>query len=188
MTNFSFKETKLAGAYVITPLYSEDKRGGLIKDYNIEIFRKNGINHQLKEVFYTVSKKGVIRAIHFQNVKQQAKLVRCIKGKIYDVIVDLRKETSTYKKWQAFELTEENRKCLYVPRYFGHGYLVIEDAIVGYQCDEVFYPEYDSGIRWNDEIIDVDWPLERVGGIENIIVSEKDQNLPDFLTFERKNI
>ena len=85
---FEFKETSLKGAYEITPFYATDERGGFVKDYNIDTFKANGIDHELKEVFYTISKRGVIRATHFQLVKQQAKLVRCISGHVYDVIVD----------------------------------------------------------------------------------------------------
>ena len=129
---FGFQETNLKDAFLITPFFASDDRGGLIKDYNIDIFNENGIKHELKEVFYTISKKGVIRAIHFQLGKQQAKLVRCVSGRVYDVIVDLRKESKTFGKWEGFELSEENRKCLYVPERFGHGYLVLEDSIVSY--------------------------------------------------------
>lgn len=178
---FEFHETGLSGAYLIQPFYSTDERGGLIKDYNIDTFKANGIEHELKEVFYTISKKGVIRAIHFQEVKQQAKLVRCIQGRIYDVIVDLRSESETFKQWRGFELTGENQWELYVPERFGHGYLVLEDSIVSYKCGEVFYGEGDSGIRWDDETIAVNWPLEKIGGIDKLIVSDKDKKLSTFL-------
>ncbi len=178
---FEFQETDLRSAYVIQPFYATDERGGLIKDYNIDTFRANGVEHELKEVFYTISKKGVIRAIHFQEIKQQAKLVRCVKGHIYDVIVDLRPESDTFRQWRGFDLTEENQKELYVPEHFGHGYLVLEDSIVSYKCGEVFYGEGDSGIRWNDETLAIDWPLERIGGIDKLIVSDKDRNLSTFL-------
>ena len=93
---FKFEESELKGAYVIQPFYATDERGGFIKDYNVEEFRKNGIEHELKEVFYTISHKGVIRAIHFQLGHQQAKLVRCVKGHVYDVIVDLRPDSPTF--------------------------------------------------------------------------------------------
>ena len=136
---FEFKETSLKGAYEITPFYATDERGGFVKDYNIDTFKANGIDYELKEVFYTISKRGVIRATHFQLVKQQAKLVRCISGHVYDVIVDLRPDSPTFGQWQGFDLTGENQKTLYIPQYFGHGYLVIEDSIVSYKCGEVFY-------------------------------------------------
>jgi len=177
---FEFKEIFLKGAYEITPFYATDERGGFVKDYNIDMFKNNGIEHELKEVFYTISKKGVIRATHFQLFKQQAKLVRCISGHVYDVIVDLRPNSPTFGKWNGFELTGENQKTLYVPQYFGHGYLVIEDSIVSYKCGEVFYGEGDSGIMYNDPDINIEWPFELIGGIENLIISEKDQNLMSF--------
>lgn len=177
---FEFTETDLKGAYLITPFYATDERGGFIKDYNIDSFRENGIEHELKEVFYTISHRGVIRAVHFQLGRQQAKLVRCVKGKVYDVIVDLRKTSETFGKWTGYELSECNRQELYVPQYFGHGYLVLEEAIVSYKCSEVFYGEGDSGIIFNDPDIGIEWPFELIGGRENLIISEKDKKLMSF--------
>ncbi len=174
---FNFEELDLKGAYLITPFYATDDRGGLIKDYNIDIFRDNGINHDLKEVFYTISKKGVIRATHFQLIKQQPKLVRCVSGHIYDVIVDLRPNSETFGQWRGFHLTGENTKSLLVPAGFGHGYLVIEDSVVSYKCAEVFYGEGDSGIMYDDAEIGIEWPFELIGGKENLNISEKDLNL-----------
>ena len=177
VTKFNFQELDFKGAFKIQPFYATDERGGFIKDYSVDLFRMNGIEHELKEVFYTISKRGVIRAIHFQLVKQQAKLVRCISGRIYDVIVDLRPDSSTFGQWQGFELTGENQKMLYVPEYFGHCYLVLEDSIVSYKCGEMFYSEGDSGIMYNDTDINIQWPFDEIGGIENMIISEKDTNL-----------
>lgn len=174
---FNFQELELKGAYLIDPFIAWDERGHFIKDYSKEVFEQNGIKHDLKEVFYTVSHKGVIRALHFQEVKEQPKLVRCVKGKIYDVIVDLRKDSPTYMKWQGFYLSDENNQELLVPKNFAHGYLVLEDSIVSYKCAEKFYGEYDTGIMWNDETLAVDWPLDEIGGIENLIISEKDKRL-----------
>ncbi len=177
---FEFEELDLKGAYLIKPFYATDERGGFIKDYNIDIFQTNGIEHELKEVFYTLSKKGVIRAVHFQMVKQQAKLVRCISGHIYDVIVDLRPNSPTFGQWYGFDLTGDNKLELYIPRFFGHGYLVLDDSVVSYKCDEVFYGEGDSGIMYNDPDINIRWPLEKIGGKENLIISEKDKTLMSF--------
>lgn len=177
---FEFNETELKGAYVIKPFMATDERGGLLKDYNVETFKANGIEHELKEVFYTISKKGVIRATHFQLVKQQAKLVRCVKGKVYDVIVDLRSESKTFGKWIGIELSEDNMLELYVPKRFGHGYLVLEDSIVSYKCAEVFYGEGDSGISYDDKDIGIVWPFEKIGGKQNLIISQKDLNLMSF--------
>lgn len=184
--NFEFKETGLEGAYLIQPFYATDDRGGFVKDYNIDVFRSNGIEHNLKEVFYTISKRCVIRAIHFQLVKQQAKLVRCISGHVYDVIVDLRPNSPTFGKWKGFDLTGENQLSLYIPPFFGHGYLVLKDSVVSYKCGEVFFAEGDSGIMYNDPHIGIEWPFEKIGGVENLIISEKDLNLMSFSEYKEK--
>lgn len=183
---FDFQELDLKGAYLITPFYATDERGGLIKDYNVDVFKSHGINHDLKEVFYTISKRGVIRATHFQLVKQQAKLVRCVSGHVYDVIVDLRPNSPTYGQWRGFHLTGENTKSLLIPESFGHGYLVIEDSVVSYKCAEVFYGEGDSGISYNDPDIGIEWPMELIGGIEKLIISDKDLNLMSFKEYSEK--
>jgi dTDP-4-dehydrorhamnose 3,5-epimerase len=183
---WNFEELNLKGAYQITPFFASDERGGLVKDYNIDVFREHGINHELKEVFYTISKSGVIRAIHFQLIKQQPKLVRCISGHVYDVIVDLRPNSITYGQWRGFNLTGENMISLYVPANFGHGYLVIEDSIVSYKAGEVFYADGDSGIMYNDSDIGIDWPYECIGGKENLIISDKDKKLMSFKEYGEK--
>ena len=183
---FRFEETKLRGAYQIQPFFLSDYRGGLLKDYNVDVFSVCGIDGAVRETFYTISKKGVIRAIHFQLVKQQAKLVRCVKGRIYDVIVDLRIESETFGQWIGVELSESNMRQLYVPKRFGHGYLVLEDSIVSYKCFDVFFAEGDSGIMYNDPEIGIVWPLEEIGGIENMIVSQKDLNLMSFSDYKKR--
>lgn len=186
ITKFIFEELDLKGTYKIQPFYATDERGGFVKDYNVEMFKANGIEHELKEVFYTISKRGVIRAIHFQQVKQQAKLVRCISGHVYDVIVDLRPDSPTFGQWRGFDLTGENQVELYIPHFFGHGYLVLEDSIVSYKCGEVFYGEGDNGIMYNDQDINVQWPFEKIGGIENLIISEKDTKLMSLKEYKSK--
>ena len=185
---FEFERLPLEGAYKIQPFHATDERGGFVKDYNIDTFKSNGIDLDLKEVFYTISKKGVIRAIHFQLHRQQAKLVRCISGHVYDVIVDLRPDSTTFGKWLGFDLTGENQVELYIPEYFGHGYLVLEDSIVSYKCGEVFYGEGDSGIMYNDSDISINWPFERIGGFDNLIISEKDKNLMSFVEYRKRYI
>lgn len=174
---FEFIELDLKGAYHIKPFYAKDNRGGLIKDYNVEIFKNHGIDYDLKEVFYTLSKRGVIRATHFQLIRQQAKLVRCISGHVYDVIVDLRPDSPTFGQWRGFHLTGENTEMLLVPEFFGHGYLVIQDSIVSYKANEVFFSEGDSGIMYNDPDIGIEWPFDLIGGKENLIISDKDLHL-----------
>lgn len=182
---FEFKELELKGAFLIKPFYASDDRGGFIKDYNVDTFKANGIEHELKEVFYTISKKGVIRAIHFQLVKQQAKLVRCVSGHVYDVIIDLRPNSPTFGRWLGFDLTGENMNEILVPPFFGHGYLVLEDSIVSYKCAEVFYGEGDSGIMYNDIDINIQWPFEKIGGEKNLIISSKDSNLMSLKEYKK---
>ncbi len=182
MRHFSFEKIEpFDGPMLIYPLLAEDERGYVLKDYHEEMFLSHGICHPLREVFYTSSKQGVVRAIHFQVVKPQGKLVRCVSGKIYDVIVDLRVDSPTYKEWMGFELTPEGPQ-LYIPHGFGHGYLVLEDSIVSYKCDEKFYSEYDSGVKWNDKCLNIDWPVELV---ETIVLSKKDEEMQDLRTYEQ---
>lgn len=180
---FKFEKLALDGAYLIDPFVAYDERGCFIKDYSKEVFEQQNISHDLSEVFYTYSKSGVIRAIHFQRVMQQPKLVRCVAGEVYDVIVDLRKESITFGKWLGFWLSSENKKELLVPACFGHGYLVVKEAIVSYKCSQKFYSEYDDGIVWNDTELGIEWPLEKV---EKVILSEKDKNLQTFSEFKNK--
>lgn len=181
--NFNFKECEIEGVYLIETFNAEDNRGCFTKDYSKEIFEKNNISHNLSEVFYTTSYKGVIRALHFQRIKQQPKLVRCISGRIWDVVVDLRKNSPTFKKWISFELRGDVYNEILIPAGCAHGYLVLEDSIVSYKCAEKFYGEYDDGIRWNDPDISISWPVEQIGGPDKVILSNKDLNLQSFADF-----
>lgn len=180
---FEFKKTEIEGLIEVTPFNADDIRGCFTKDYSKEVFEQNGIHHDLQEVFYTTSHKGVIRALHFQRVKQQPKLVRCIYGHVYDVVVDMRKNSPTFKKWLGFDLIGEKHNEILVPAGCAHGYLVLEPSIVSYKCSEKFYGEYDGGIKWNDPDINVQWPLDKIGGIKNLILADKDKNLPSFKEF-----
>lgn len=179
----SFEETSIGGLYKVTPFYADDARGSFIKDYSEEIFLSNGVGYPIREVFYTNSFKGTVRAMHFQRVKQQPKLVRCIRGHVFDVVVDLRVESPTFKKWLAFDLDDRNNIELLIPSRCAHGYLVLEDSIVSYKCAEKFYAEYDDGIIWNDRDIGIEWPLGLIGGAEKVILSEKDMKLQSFCEF-----
>ena len=180
---FEFKKTEIEGLIEVTPFNADDIRGCFTKDYSKEVFEQNGIHHDLQEVFYTTSHKGVIRALDYQRVKQQPKLVRCIYGHVYDVVVDMRKNSPTFKKWLGFDLIGEKHNEILVPAGCAHGYLVLEPSIVSYKCSEKFYGEYDGGIKWNDPDINVQWPLDKIGGIKNLILADKDKNLPSFKEF-----
>lgn len=183
---FEFNETGIQGLFEVTPFNADDIRGCFTKDYSKEVFEANGINHDLMEVFYTTSYKGAIRALHFQREKQQAKLVRCIHGHVYDVVVDLRPDSPSFKKWLGFDLTGENKKELLIPGGCAHGYLVLDESIVSYKCGEKFYGEFDDGIMWNDPDVGVKWPLDKIGGIDKLIIAEKDMNLQSFAELMKK--
>lgn len=183
---WEFRELELKGAYIIRPFYATDDRGGFVKDYNIDVFKDNGIHYDLKETFYTISKKGVIRATHFQLEKPQPKLMRCISGKVWYIMVDLRLESETYGKWLHFDLSGDNVTSLLVPAGFGQGYLVIEDSVMSYKAAEVFYAPGDAGIMYNDPDIGIEWPFGLIGGKENLIISEKDLNLISFKEYTEK--
>jgi dTDP-4-dehydrorhamnose 3,5-epimerase len=183
MIRWNFEELEMKGAYLVTPFFADDVRGGFLKDYSREEFAKNGIDYELAEVFYTISHKGVVRAMHFQRVMQQPKLVRCVHGKVYDVIIDLRKDSPTFKKWQGFFLSGDNMKELLIPAGFGHGYLVLEESIVSYKCAEKFYGEYDGGIKYDDPDMGIEWPFDLIGGKDRVILADKDKQLPSFREF-----
>lgn len=182
---FDFQELELKGAYLIRPFYATDDRGGFIKDYNIDTFKNVGIDYELKETFYTISKKNVIRAIHFQLIKPQPKLMRCISGHLYYVMVDLRPESSTYKKWMHFDLKGDDVVSLLVPAGFGQGYIALEDTIMSYKAAEVFDAEGDSGIRYDDSDLAIEWPLGEIGGKDKLIISQKDLELMSFAEYDR---
>ena len=179
---FEFRKTDIQDLIEITSFNADDIRGCFTKDYSKEIFETSGIDHDLAEVFYTTSHKGVIRALHFQREMQQPKLVRCISGHVYDVVVDLRPNSLSFRKWLGFDLTAENGNELGC----AHGYLVLEKSIVSYKCSEKFYAEFDDGIMWNDPDIGVDWGIDRIGGADKIIIADKDKNLKSFKEFMKE--
>lgn len=182
MQKFSFTETEIEGLILVKPFVAEDVRGSFTKDYSKEVFEQNGYPYDLKEVFYTSSHTGVIRALHFQREVNQPKLVRCVHGKVFDVVVDLRKDSETFGKWQGFYLSGDNKDELLIPGYCGHGYLVLEPSIVSYKCAEKFYGEFDDGIMWNDSDLGIEWPTELV---EEIILADKDKNLQSLEEFKK---
>lgn len=185
---FDFQELDLEGAYVIKPFYATDERGSLIKDYNIDTFKAAGIHHELKETFYTISKRGVIRAIHFQLEKPQPKLMRCISGRVFYVIVDLRPESDTFGQYRSMELSGDDPTCILCPAGFGQGYLVLEDSVMSYKASEVFYGPGDAGIIYNDPDIEIEWPFDLIGGKDKLVISEKDLQLRNFEEYKEKII
>ena len=184
--SFSFRELFLKGAYVIKPFCASDHRGSLVKDYNVNAFRAAGIDYDLKETFYTVSHRGVIRAIHFQTERPQPKLMRCISGHVYHVIVDLRPESETFGKWLSFDLKGEEPISLLVPSGFGQGYLALEDSIMSYKAAEVFYSPGDTGIIYNDADLGIVWPFDQIGGEDKLLISQKDLALMSFKDYIKR--
>lgn len=184
MQQFEFKETKIKGMFEISPFCADDERGYFSKVFEKNIFLEHGINFDVIESMCSYSKKGVVRGLHFQVVEPQAKLISVPFGEIFDVGVDLRPDSETFGKWYGAILSNENKKMLYIPRNFAHGYIVLSDeAYVTYQCDNRYYKEYDGGIYFADKDIDVKWPTN-----DNLIVSEKDKNLMSFTEYKNKYI
>ena len=173
-----FTETELKGSYVIDIERFEDERGFFSRSWCKEEFKKHGLNDHLVQCNISFNKKaGTLRGMHFQiPPHEEAKLVRCTMGAIYDVIIDLRKDSPSYKKNFGVTMTSENRKMLYVPEGFAHGFLTIEEETeVFYQMSEFYAPEYARGYRWNDPAFDINW-LHTVS-----VISERDLSYPGFV-------
>jgi dTDP-4-dehydrorhamnose 3,5-epimerase len=172
MGKFSFTKTSIEGVYIIEPTVFGDERGYFMETYRADEFKEAGLDFNFVQDNQSKSKKGVLRGLHFQYTKPQGKLVRAIKGEVFDVAVDLRKDSPTYGKWEGVILSEENKKQFYVPEGFAHGFLVLSDeAEFTYKCTEFYDGADEGGIIWNDPEIGIDWPLD---GIE-VSLSEKDE-------------
>ncbi len=168
-------ETKLNGVVIIEPDVFGDNRGFFMESWNKKKMEEAGLYYDFVQDNHSKSTvKGTLRGIHFQKGnKAQAKLVRCVKGTVLDVAVDLRKNSPTFKQWVGVELSAENKKQLLIPRGFGHGFVTLTDDVEFlYKADNYYAPEADAGIRWNDPEIGVEW------GVENPILSEKDKKNP----------
>lgn len=183
----SIERTPIEGLTLIHPHVFKDARGYFIKDFEAYFFKENNLPTEFLEFNESKSKKGTIRGLHFQQKFSQGKLIRVIKGAVYDVAVDLRFGSPTFGKWMGFELSEYNHDVLYIPEGFAHGFLALEDdSIFTYKCTNKYAPYFDSGVRFNDPDINVEWPVERVGGWENVITSEKDANMQSLKEFVEK--
>lgn len=165
----------IADVYMIEPTVFMDHRGFFMESWSERDFETMGLSYQFVQDNHSASLiKGTLRGIHFQKGnKSQAKLVRCIRGAVLDVVVDLRSDSDTYKKWISVELSAENKRQLLIPRGFGHGFLTLTDNVEFlYKADNFYAPEAEGGIRWNDPELAVDW------GIAEPVLSQKDQKLP----------
>ena len=164
---------EIEGLCVIEPKVFFDERGYFVETYNENDFKAEGFDVRFVQDNQSMSVKGVLRGLHFQKEHPQGKLVRCLKGRVYDVAVDLRASSPTFGKWFGVELTAENKKQFFVPEGFAHGFLVLSDeAEFAYKCTDFYHPGDEGGLYWNDPQIGIEWPVEE--GME-LIISEKDQ-------------
>ena len=164
---------EIEGLYVIEPTVFKDERGYFVETYNQNDMKEAGLDMVFVQDNQSMSTRGVLRGLHFQKQFPQGKLVRVVRGKVFDVAVDLRSDSKTYGKWFGVELSAENMKQFYIPEGFAHGFLVLSDeAEFCYKCTDFYHPGDEGGLAWNDSEIGVEWPLEE--GVD-LIISEKDQ-------------
>lgn len=172
MSNFTFHPTEIPGVYIIDVKTYGDRRGYFMETYKESDFREAGLNYTFVQDNQSASRKGVLRGLHFQKQHPQAKLVRVLRGEVFDVAVDLRAGSATYGKWVGALLSGENHRQLMIPRGFAHGFVVVsERAEFAYKCDDFYHPEDEGGIMWNDPAIGIEWP-----DVGEILLSEKDQH------------
>lgn len=163
----------IEGLCIIEPAVFPDERGYFMETYNQRDFEEAGLNMVFVQDNQSMSVEGVLRGLHFQKQYPQGKLVRVVRGKVFDVAVDLRKDSKTYGKWFGVELSAENKKQFYIPEGFAHGFLVLSDeAEFCYKCTDFYHPGDEGGIKWDDPDIGIKWPLQ--SGVK-VIISEKDQ-------------
>ncbi|MFB6199695.1 MAG: dTDP-4-dehydrorhamnose 3,5-epimerase [Candidatus Nanohaloarchaea archaeon] len=181
---FEFEESGIPGVIIVKPQVFEDERGFFLETYVEEDFREAGIEAEFVQDNHSRSEEGVLRGLHYQKGEHaQAKLVRCTKGKILDVAVDLRKDSDTFGEHVKVELSKENKKMLFVPRGFAHGFLTLEGpAEVQYKVDNDYAPDQEAGIIWNDPELDIYWP------VENPKLPEKDQEWPNLEKAKENNL
>ena len=174
MGKFFFTPTLIKDAYVIEPTVFGDHRGYFMETYSEQAFLEAGLQYHFVQDNQSSSRKGVLRGLHFQRTHPQAKLVRVLKGEVFDVAVDLRNGSETYGKWVGVLLSEENKKQFLIPRGFAHGFVVTSDyAEFAYKCDDFYHPEDEGGLLYNDPELAIEWP--EVG---ELILSEKDLKNP----------
>lgn len=173
MGKLTVEETKIEGVKIITPKVFPDERGYFMETYQKKDFEEIGIDVEFVQDNQSASKKGVLRGLHFQKEFPQDKLVRVIRGSVFDVCVDLREGSKTFGQWAGVELTEENKKMFFIPKGFAHGFLVLSDyAEFTYKCSDFYHPNDEGGLKFDDPEIGVNWPIEP--GLQ-LVMSEKDQ-------------
>lgn len=182
MSNFNFIKTEIDGVFIVEPTVFGDDRGYFLETYHYGEFKKAGIDVTFVQDNQSKSKRGVLRGLHFQTKRPQGKLVRVIKGEVFDVGVDLRKNSSTFGKWVGAILSDKNKRQLYIPAGFAHGFLVLSDeAEFVYKCTDFYDPENEGGIIYNDPDINISWPISND---MEILLSQKDRALPSLNSFQ----
>lgn len=172
-----FQKTLLEGAFIVKVKRLEDERGYFGRVFCEDEFKDQGLDPKIVQANMSTNKlKGTLRGMHYQNEPyQETKFIRCVRGSLFDIIIDLRETSATYMQSFGVELSEDNAKALYVPRGFAHGFITLKDNTTAlYMVSQRYHPDAESGIRWNDPLFKLDWP------IEPICVSSKDQTWPDF--------
>ena len=172
----TFRETEIEGVWVVEPERYEDERGFFARTWDFEEFARRGLNSRLVQCSISFNRRrGTLRGMHYQAAPhEEAKLVRCTSGSIFDVAVDLRMESATFRRWVGTELSAENRLAMYVPEGCAHGFLTLtDDSEVAYQISELYAPDAARGLRWNDPAIGIDWPGEV------LVINERDRSYPD---------
>lgn len=166
-------ETDLPGCLVLEPKIYGDERGLFYETWNKDVFSALGLNLEFKQANVSTSVRGVLRGLHYQWPKPQGKLVHVLEGEVYDVAVDIRPDSPTYKHWTAVILSAENKRQFWIPPGFAHGFLALSERVVfNYLCTETYDPEYDAGLRWDDAELAIDWP------VGNPLLSNKDAKSP----------
>lgn len=174
--NFTFTDTEIEGVIIVEPTAYGDSRGYFMETYQEKNFRDGGIDVTFVQDNQSSSSKGVLRGLHFQKEFPQSKLVRCIKGAVYDVAVDLRPGSKTYGKYVGVELSAENKRQFFIPKNFAHGFLVLSDsAEFVYKVDDFYHPNDEGGLMWNDPDVGIDWPITEDMEIK---LSDKDKLNP----------
>ena len=183
MGKFNFIKTSIDGVIIVEPTVYGDSRGYFMETYQKEDFEKAGITVDFVQDNQSMSTKGVLRGLHFQKQFSQSKLVRCIKGEVFDVVVDLREGSPTFGKWEGVILSEENKRQFFIPKNFAHGFLVLSDeAEFVYKVDDYYHPNDEGGLMWNDPDIGIEWPITK--GM-TINLSDKDKIHPPFKDFKK---
>ena len=182
MGSISFEELEISGVFRIDPFYYGDERGYFIKDFDAIVFEQSKVGPiNFREEFYSMSSKGVVRGMHFQTKMPQSKLVSCMRGRLYDVVVDLRKGSPTFGKYVGIELSDVNHFSLFIPQGCAHGFISLEDnTITCYKCDRDYLKDNDATIRWDDPDLAIKWPVVKV---DKVVLSDRDAAAMSFSYF-----